>query len=139
MTSLRRRAQDDVPAASCWSRRAGWIGIHIFHKNGWCQTISYCTYVCSFLSAWTVVSFTVERWIVVFHPLKRHRLCTPRRAIVADSSTEGAIFLGGRVGVGAGMGKYLPLPAQGKGRFLGGWVRSSGIRECRSSRTTPQT
>ena len=34
----------------------GWIGVHIFHKNGWCQTIMYCTYVCSFLSAWTVVS-----------------------------------------------------------------------------------
>jgi len=34
-------------------------------------------------SEWTVVSFTVERWIVVFHPLKRHRLCTRKRAITA--------------------------------------------------------
>lgn len=64
----------------------GWVGIHIFHKNGWCQTIHYCTYVCSFLSAWTVVSFTCERWIVVFHPLKRHRLCTRRRAIIVMTS-----------------------------------------------------
>ena len=60
----------------------GWVGIHVFHKNGWCQTILYCTYVCSFLSAWTVVSFTVERWIVVFHPLRRHQLCTRKRAIL---------------------------------------------------------
>ena len=33
--------------------------------------------------SWTVVSFTVERWIVVFLPLKRHRLCTRRRAIIS--------------------------------------------------------
>lgn len=64
----------------------GWVGVHLFHKNGWCQTTFYCTYVCSFLSAWTVVSFTCERWIVVFHPLKRHQLCTRRRAIVVMTS-----------------------------------------------------
>ena len=34
------------------------------------------------VSRWTVVSFTVERWIVVFHPLRRHQLCTRRRAII---------------------------------------------------------
>jgi hypothetical protein len=64
----------------------GMVGVHLLHKNGWCQTVMYCTYVCSFLSAWTVVSFTCERWIVVFHPLKRHRLCTRRRAIVVMTS-----------------------------------------------------
>ena len=64
----------------------GWVGVHVFMKNGWCQTILYCTYVCSFLSVWTVVSFTCERWIVVFHPLKRHSLCTRRRAIIVMTS-----------------------------------------------------
>ena len=38
------------------------------------------SYTCAFLSAWTVTTFTAERWVVVFHPLQRHRLCTPRRA-----------------------------------------------------------
>lgn len=60
----------------------GFVGVQIFMKNGWCQTIMYCIYVCSFLSVWTVVSFTCERWIVVFHPLKRHRLCTRKRAVL---------------------------------------------------------
>ncbi|ELU08099.1 hypothetical protein CAPTEDRAFT_37722, partial [Capitella teleta] len=64
----------------------GWVGIHIFMKNGWCQTIMYCSDVCSFLSVWTVVSFTCERWIVVFHPLKRHRLCTRKRAVIVMTS-----------------------------------------------------
>ena len=76
-------AVDNISLIFIFAVWFGWIGIHIFHKNGWCQTILYCTYVCSFLSAWTVVSFTVERWIVVYHPLKRHRLCTRRRAITA--------------------------------------------------------
>ena len=61
----------------------GWVGIYeTMNKNGWCQTIFYSMYVCSFLSVWTVVSFTVERWIVVFHPLKRHQLCTRKRALI---------------------------------------------------------
>lgn len=59
-------AVDNISLIFIFAVWFGWIGIHIFHKNGWCQTILYCTYVCSFLSAWTVVSFTVERWIVVF-------------------------------------------------------------------------
>ena len=59
-----------------------WVGIHVFHKTGWCQMTQYIKDVCYFLSAWTVVSFTVERWIVVFYPLKRHQLCTRRRATV---------------------------------------------------------
>jgi len=76
-------AVDNISLIFIFAVWFGWIGIHIFHKNGWCQTILYCTYVCSFLSAWTVVSFTVERWIVVFHPLRRHQLCTRRRANIA--------------------------------------------------------
>ena len=58
-----------------------WEGMQVFHKTGWCQTTRFVKDVCYFLSAWTVVSFTVERWIVVYLPLKRHRLCTRRRAV----------------------------------------------------------
>ena len=79
-------AVDNVSLVSVFVVWFGWVGIHIFHKNGWCQTILYCMYVCSFLSVWTVVSFTCERWIVVFHPLKRHRLCTRKRAIIVMST-----------------------------------------------------
>ena len=64
----------------------GWVEIHIFQENGWCQTVFYCTSVGSFLSAWTIVSFTCERWIVVFHPLKRHVLCTRKRALIVMTS-----------------------------------------------------
>lgn len=77
---------DNISLVSIFVVWFGWVGIHIFHKNGWCQTIQYCTYVCSFLSAWTVVSFTCERWIVVFHPLKRHQLCTRKRAMAVMTS-----------------------------------------------------
>lgn len=61
----------------------GWVNIHTFHTPGWCQIILYFTYVFSFMSVWTVVSFTTERYIVVFYPLKRHVLCTKRRAVGA--------------------------------------------------------
>jgi len=49
-------AVDNISLIFIFAVWFGWIGIHIFHKNGWCQTIMYCTYVCSFLSSWTVVS-----------------------------------------------------------------------------------
>ena len=48
--------------------------------SGLFQVIIYLSYTCAFLSAWTVTTFTAERWVVVFHPLQKHRLCTPRRA-----------------------------------------------------------
>ena len=42
----------------------------IFHTDGWCQFVTYATYVSAFLSAWIVVGFTVERYIVVYYPLQ---------------------------------------------------------------------
>ena len=54
-------AVDNISLIFIFAVWFGWVGIHILHKNGWCQTIMYCTYVCSFLSGWTVVSFTVDR------------------------------------------------------------------------------
>lgn len=38
------------------------------------------TQVCSFLSVWFVVAFTVERFIAVRYPLKRPSVCTASRA-----------------------------------------------------------
>jgi hypothetical protein len=53
-----------------------------FHRAGWCQAVVYVIHVCSFMSVWTVVAFTCENWIVIYHPLRRHALCTRRRAAV---------------------------------------------------------
>ncbi|CAB0000261.1 unnamed protein product, partial [Nesidiocoris tenuis] len=36
--------------------------------------------VCSFLSVWFIVAFTVERFIAVRYPLKRPSLCTVSKA-----------------------------------------------------------
>ena len=71
----------------------GWVEIHLFKRDGWCQSIIYGTYVCSFLSVWTVLSFTLERYIVVFYPLRRHRLCTRKRAIITMAILTSAALL----------------------------------------------
>ena len=55
--------------------------INLYHKNGWCQTFVYLTFVFSFLSVWYVVSFTVERFIAICYPLKRQEMCTSWRAV----------------------------------------------------------
>ena len=60
-----------------WLDFAGW---RLFHTQGWCQLVTYLSYVTSFLSAWLVVSFTVERYIAIVHPLQRPHMCTTRRA-----------------------------------------------------------
>lgn len=68
-----------------------WLDIYLIHRPGWCQIVIYFSYVSGFLSVWTVVSFTVERYIVVFHPLKRHHWCSKKRAmIVLSCLTVGA-------------------------------------------------
>ncbi len=96
------------------------VGVHVRHQPVWCQASMYAQYVFSFLSAWTVVSFTCERWIVVFHPLKRHELCTRRRALLVI----GALSLGAlgvysfsvfttsvhEAGAGGGLSMCLPKP-----------------------------
>lgn len=38
-----------------------YVGVHLFHMYGFCQLFIYLSYVCSFMSVWLVVSFTVER------------------------------------------------------------------------------
>ncbi|KAK2170406.1 hypothetical protein LSH36_3g25012 [Paralvinella palmiformis] len=70
-----------------------WLDIRLFHRQGWCQMVIYFTFVFGFLSVWTVVAFTVERFIVVFRPLRRQQWCTRRRAkIVLCSLTAFAVI-----------------------------------------------
>ena len=58
----------------------GWLKIPLFHSNGWCQTVVYLNHLCGFLSVWSVVGFTTDRYIIVYHPLRKDRFCTSRRA-----------------------------------------------------------
>ncbi|KAK9499344.1 hypothetical protein O3M35_002395 [Rhynocoris fuscipes] len=54
--------------------------VSLFNKHGLCQLSVYLMQVCSFLSVWFIVAFTVERFIAVRYPLKRPSMCTVSRA-----------------------------------------------------------
>lgn len=70
------------------------FGVPLFNISGLCELSIYLTYVCSFLSAWLVVGFTVERFIAVRYPLRRSSMCTSTRAkIVLASLTVLALTL----------------------------------------------
>lgn len=56
--------------------------INLTNHNIACQLYYYLQGVCSFLSVWYVVAFTVERFIAVLYPLKRQSMCTVRRAVI---------------------------------------------------------
>ncbi len=56
-------------------------GVNIMHRQPWCVLSVYLAYVCSFLSVWIVVSFTVERFIIVVFPLQGRNILRVRRAI----------------------------------------------------------
>ncbi|XP_025994992.2 thyrotropin-releasing hormone receptor isoform X2 [Solenopsis invicta] len=69
-------------------------GVNIFNQQGFCQFIQYFGYVSSFLNAWLVVAFTVERYIAVKWPLRRQFLCTVVRAkMTVTGLTVSAILL----------------------------------------------
>ncbi len=69
-----------------------WIKIPILHMEVWCEITVYIGYVCTFLSVWYVVSFTVERYIIVWYPLRKDRFCTRKRARIVVISL--ALFAG---------------------------------------------
>ena len=56
------------------------VGVALYNTMGWCQAFVYLSYVCSFLSVWYVIGFTVERYIAVCFPFQRGTMCTVRRA-----------------------------------------------------------
>ncbi|XP_033349345.1 thyrotropin-releasing hormone receptor-like [Bombus vosnesenskii] len=56
------------------------LGWKVFNKEGWCETLVYVSAVCSSLSVWLIVAFTVERFIAVQYPLHRPHICTIARA-----------------------------------------------------------
>ena len=60
-----------------WLRR---VDISLFDQNGVCQLVVYVKKVTTFLSVWFVASFTIERYIIVWWPLRKDRFCTTKRA-----------------------------------------------------------
>jgi hypothetical protein len=56
------------------------VDVPLFNQHGFCQALMYCSQLCSFLSVWFVVAFTVERFIAVRYPLHRPSMCTVTRA-----------------------------------------------------------
>ncbi|XP_057334246.1 thyrotropin-releasing hormone receptor-like [Microplitis mediator] len=56
------------------------VGVGIFNRPGYCQFFVYLPTLCSFLSVWFVVSFTIERFVAVRYPLRRQSMCTVARA-----------------------------------------------------------
>lgn len=56
------------------------LNINIYHEDFTCKLTQFVSTVCSFLSVWFVVAFTVERFIAVLYPLKRQTMCTVKRA-----------------------------------------------------------
>ncbi|XP_065206444.1 neuropeptides capa receptor isoform X2 [Planococcus citri] len=56
------------------------VHVPLFNKAGFCQMAIYFSHICSFLSVWLVVLFTIERFIAVRYPLHRPAVCTVARA-----------------------------------------------------------
>lgn len=52
----------------------------LYSQNVFCQLFVYTSSVCSTLSSWLIVAFTVERFIAVQYPLQRPHICTVSRA-----------------------------------------------------------
>ncbi|XP_054012871.1 thyrotropin-releasing hormone receptor-like [Hylaeus anthracinus] len=56
------------------------LEVGLFNRPGFCQFFIYLTTLCSFMSVWLVVAFTIERFIAVQYPLYRQSICTVARA-----------------------------------------------------------
>ncbi|XP_034177217.2 thyrotropin-releasing hormone receptor [Osmia lignaria lignaria] len=59
------------------------VEVGLFNQQGFCQFFIYLTTLCSFMSVWLVVAFTIERFIAVQYPLYRQSMCTVARAKAA--------------------------------------------------------
>ena len=57
-----------------------YVQVPLFHTVGICQIVIYTSYTNGFLSVWFVVSFSVERFIAIWKPLRKPDMCTTKRA-----------------------------------------------------------
>ena len=58
------------------------INILIFHSTGACQTIRYLNYVFYFMSSWSMVGLTLERYLTLFYPSVTEKYCTRRGTFI---------------------------------------------------------
>ncbi|CAH1782918.1 unnamed protein product [Owenia fusiformis] len=86
------------------------VNVSTYHKNGWCQLVEYMSHVCAFLSVWFIISFTVERYIAIFHPGRSQEMCTTKRSI-------GVVILMVFIGCSGYLSIIWTVHAQKFGRF----------------------
>ncbi|XP_076242299.1 nociceptin receptor-like [Calliopsis andreniformis] len=65
------------------------LKVSLFNRPGFCQFFIYLTTLCSFMSVWLVVAFTIERFIAVQYPLYRQSVRTVARAKAAVAALTG--------------------------------------------------
>lgn len=53
----------------------GHLNLHMIHKHGFCQLFNYILPVTTYQSVWTVVCFTIERFIIVYKPFLKQQWC----------------------------------------------------------------
>ena len=56
------------------------LGLDLYNSAHWCQFISFINNACTFLSAWFVVGFAIDRYISMVWPLHARNMCSTFRA-----------------------------------------------------------
>ena len=56
------------------------VDILLYTSYGWCPAVMYVSRVSGCVAAWSVVSFTAERYVTVHYPLLKDVICTRKRA-----------------------------------------------------------
>ncbi|KZC08431.1 FMRFamide receptor [Dufourea novaeangliae] len=69
------------------------LEVGLFNRPGFCQFFIYLTTLCSFMSVWLVVAFTIERFIAVQYPLYRQSMCTVARAKTMVATMTGLAMI----------------------------------------------
>ena len=81
-----------MSALKTWIRLfSGFEMLHISNLS--CKVVTFSTYLSLHLSAWLIVAVTVERFIVVWFPLKATSLCSAKRAKYTTFGIALAFFL----------------------------------------------
>lgn len=81
-----------VSAFKTWIRTlSNFELLHISDAS--CKTLTFLTYFSLHLSAWLIVAVTIERFIVVWFPLKATSICSTRRAKLTTVGIMLTLFL----------------------------------------------